>query len=194
MHLASGNLFVVGEVYQKNWVVERFDLTKRTWTAFNPAAPKGSGPSYGACAVTSQGSDVYVLTWTGGIKESPKQTVLLKGTSLGAGKWTVFKTFAEGYYNRPEDLAFDDLNEYLYVVGESSLLTSAGNAPEQWIVRRCDHDGNWQTWTPLTDDPSTQRSFARQICVDSAGLYVAGTAQDIVNTQNWRTIVQKWVQ
>src|SRR5262249_40358818 len=154
------------------------------------------GPSYGACAVTSQGSDVYVLTWTGGIKESPKQTVLLKGTSLGAGNWTVFKTFAEGYYNRPEDLRFD-LDGNLYVVGESFLLTSAGNAPEQWIVRRLATNGNWQTWTPLTDDPATQRSFAREICVDSTtrALYVAGTAQDIVNGQlNWRTIVQKWAQ
>lgn len=197
MTIVSGFLIVVGELDGSQWSVERMGLAQNTWQTLYTGAPKGK--KAGAVAVTSFGSDIYVLAWVGRTGAAPESCLLLKGANLGAGSWTSVKSFAESpNINRPSDVAFDASGN-LYVVGDSTFPTSTGSWPEAWIVRRCDAvTGVWQWCTPLTNDPATQRSFARQISVvtTSGEVFITGTAQDIVGgqlTQNWRVIVQGWV-
>ena len=200
MHITSGYLFVVGTT-DNLWAVQRMNLASGSWdTPYTgaPIGPKGKSNG-GAVAVTSWGTDIYTLAWAGSIQEASKSVVLLKGANLGKGPWTTVKTFTESpNINRPGDLAFDHSGN-LFVAGDSTFYTTVGAWTEAWIVRRCDAiTGAWQSWTPLTSDPATQRSFARQVSVHetTGSVYVTGTAQPIVNgqvTQNWRTIVQKWV-
>lgn len=194
LHIAGGYLFVVGLV-DNAWAVQRMNLANGAWDAPYTGAPKGK--KAGAVAVTSRGTDIYVLAWAGGASAAPQSIVLLKSPSLGIGPWTTVRTFAESpQINRPSDLAFD-IGGNLYVVGDSTFYTSAGTWNEAWIVRRCDATtGVWQSWTPLADNPALQRSFAQQVLTDPAtgDLYVCGTAQDIVGGQlspTWRAIVQR---
>ena len=202
MHIANGYLFVVGSVGNADiWAVQRGNIASGIWDAPYTWAPKGKRA--GAVAVTSRGTDIYVLGPTGGVTEAPEQCVLQRSGNNGAGAWQTVKTFAESIqYNRPRDLAFDAVGN-LYVVGDSTFWVAAGTSKNSggsynnaWIVRR--HAAadpitdNWQTWLPR-GVPQNELSYAKTVSPDTFGnVFITGEAVVVPGFTNRRVIVQKW--
>lgn len=200
-HVANGYLFVTGEAAGK-WAVQRLNLSNNTLDAPSIWAPKNK--SAGAGAVTTWGSDLYVLGWAGGYAEASEQCVLQKSANNGSGPWQIVKTFAEStQINWPTDLAFDSRGN-LYVIGQSTFYVANPANPRngkyntQWIVRthaaQAPITDNWQSWSPLPLSYN-QTSGARRVCPDNFGnVYVLGQVDTYSGStfSSRNVLVQKW--
>ncbi len=200
-HFANGYLFVVGQVAGV-WAVERLNLLNNTWDV-SVTSPAPKGKSAGPVALTSWGTDIYVLGWVGSTAEAPEQCVLQRSVNNGSGPWQTVKTFAESInINLPSDIACDSHGN-LYVVGHSTFFVPApgstkGSYVPTWIVRTHSvqypiADG-WQTSLPLST-VYDQPTYARGICPDAFGdVYVVGQVDTYANStfSSRDVLVQKW--